>query len=71
MTEHGGPEVVVVTGELLYDRSRVQVTMVQLSGVNTTPFTRFRSKLSQHPMPSPPVCQPEIPAEGLSCGAES
>ena len=51
--------------ELLHDKSHVQITMVQLPGVNTTQFNWCRSKLPKHPMPVPPIYQPEIPAEAV------
>jgi short-subunit dehydrogenase len=51
--------------ELLHDKSNVQITMVQLPGVNTTQFNWCRSKLPDHPMPVPPIYQPEIPAEAV------
>jgi short-subunit dehydrogenase len=51
--------------ELLHDRSKVQITMVQLPGVNTTQFNWCRSKLPDHPQPVPPIYQPEIPAEAV------
>jgi short-subunit dehydrogenase len=51
--------------ELMHDKSRVQMTMVQLPGVNTTQFNWCRSKLPEHPKPVPPIYQPEIPAEAV------
>ena len=51
--------------ELLHERSAVQITMVQLPGVNTTQFNWCRSKLPEHPKPVPPIYQPEIPAEAV------
>jgi short-subunit dehydrogenase len=51
--------------ELRHDNSKVQLTMVQLPGVNTTQFNWCRSKLPDHPMPVPPIYQPEIPAEAV------
>jgi short-subunit dehydrogenase len=51
--------------ELLHDKSNVQITMVQLPGVNTTQFNWCRSKLPEHPKPVPPIYQPEIPAEAV------
>ncbi len=51
--------------ELHADKSKVQITMVQLPGVNTTQFNWCRSKLPKHPMPVPPIYQPEIPAEAV------
>lgn len=43
--------------------------MVQLPGVNTTQFNWCRSRLAKHPMPVPPIYQPEIPAEAVYCAA--
>ena len=51
--------------ELLHDNSNVQITMVQLPAVNTPQFNWCRSKLPDHPMPVPPIYQPEIPAEAV------
>ena len=51
--------------ELLHDKSKVRITMVQLPGVNTTQFNWCRSKLPKHPQPVPPIYQPEIPAEAV------
>src|SRR3954454_3693770 len=51
--------------ELLAARSRVRITMVQLPGLNTTQFSWCRSKLPRHPMPVPPIYQPEIAAEAV------
>jgi short-subunit dehydrogenase len=51
--------------ELRHDKSNVHITMVQLPGVNTTQFNWCRSKLPKHPMPVPPIYQPEIPAEAV------
>jgi short-subunit dehydrogenase len=51
--------------ELLHDKSKVRITMVQLPGVNTTQFNWCRSKLPKHPKPVPPIYQPEIPAEAI------
>jgi short-subunit dehydrogenase len=51
--------------ELLHEKSKVRITMVQLPGVNTTQFNWCRSKLPDHPQPVPPIYQPEIPAEAV------
>ncbi|PZS06761.1 MAG: short-chain dehydrogenase [Solirubrobacterales bacterium] len=51
--------------ELMADKSKVWITMVQLPGVNTPQFNWCRSKLPKHPMPVPPIYQPEIPAEAV------
>jgi short-subunit dehydrogenase len=52
-----------VRTELLHQRSRVWITMVQLPAVNTPQFDWCRSKLPHHPQPVPPIYQPEVPAE--------
>ncbi len=54
-----------IRSELLHDRSRVQITMVQLPGVNTPQFNWCRAKLPNHPQPVPPIYQPEVPAEAV------
>ena len=54
-----------VRTELMHDKSRVWVTMVQLPGVNTPQFNWCLSKLPKHPMPVPPIYQPEVPAEAV------
>ncbi len=51
--------------ELMHDKSKVRLTMVQLPGVNTTQFNWCRSKMPDHPQPVPPIYQPEIPAEAV------
>ncbi len=51
--------------ELRHDRSHVQITMVQMPGLNTTQFNWCRSKLPNHPQPVPPIYQPEIAAEAV------
>ncbi len=52
-----------VRTELMHDKSKVWITMVQLPAVNTTQFNWCRSKLPDHPQPVPPIFQPEVPAE--------
>jgi NAD(P)-dependent dehydrogenase (short-subunit alcohol dehydrogenase family) len=51
--------------ELLHHKSKVQVSMVQLPGVNTTQFTWGRTKLPNQTMPVPPIYQPEVPADAI------
>src|SRR5215211_68274 len=55
--------------ELRHKRSRVHVTMVQLPGLNTPQFDHCRSKMPQHPMPVPPVYQPEVAADAVHWSA--
>ena len=51
--------------ELLHHKSKVQISMVQLPGVNTTQFTWGRTKLPKQTMPVPPIYQPEVPADAI------
>jgi NADP-dependent 3-hydroxy acid dehydrogenase YdfG len=51
--------------ELRNQGSKVHVTMVQLPGLNTPQFDHCRSKMPNHPMPVPPIYQPEVAAEGV------
>jgi short-subunit dehydrogenase len=51
--------------ELLHERSRVQVTMVQLPALNTPQFELARSRLPRRPKPVPPIYQPEVAAEAI------
>ncbi len=52
-----------VRTELLHNKSRVWISMVQLPAVNTPQFAWCRTTLPNHPMPVPPIYQPEVPAE--------
>lgn len=56
--------------ELMHDGSKVWVTMVQLPGLNTPQFSWCRTRLPLHPMPVPPVFQPEVAAEGIVWASE-
>ena len=51
--------------ELLHNDSNVQVTMVQLPGMNTPQFGWVRSKLPKKAQPVPPIYQPEVAAEAI------
>jgi len=55
--------------ELLHRGTRVHLTMVQLPGLNTPQFDHARSKMPEHPMPVPPVYQPELAAEAIHWAA--
>jgi NAD(P)-dependent dehydrogenase (short-subunit alcohol dehydrogenase family) len=48
--------------ELIHDRSRVKVCMLQLPAVNTPQFDVVRTRLPRHPQPVPPIFQPEVVA---------
>jgi short-subunit dehydrogenase len=51
--------------ELLHDRSRVRVTMVQLPAMNTPQFDWVRSRLPREPQPVPPIYEPEVAARAI------
>jgi NAD(P)-dependent dehydrogenase (short-subunit alcohol dehydrogenase family) len=51
--------------ELRNRGSNVHVTMVQLPGLNTPQFDHCLSKMPRHPMPVPPIYQPEVPARAI------
>jgi short-subunit dehydrogenase len=52
-----------VRTELLHDKSKVWLSMVQLPAVNTPQFSWCRTKMPDHPQPVAPIFQPEVPAE--------
>ena len=54
-----------IRSELLHDRSRVRISMVQLPGVNTPQFEWCRTKIGRHPQPVGPVYQPEVAAKAI------
>jgi short-subunit dehydrogenase len=54
-----------VRTELLHERSRIWITMVQLPAVNTPQFEWCLTRMPRHPQPVPPIFQPEIPAEAV------
>jgi len=55
--------------ELRHKGSKVHVTMVQLPGLNTPQFDHCRSKMPNHPMPVPPIYQPEVAADAVHWAA--
>ncbi len=56
--------------ELLHRGSRVRVTVAQLPAVNTPQFDWVRNRLDHHPMPVPPIYQPEVAARGIMYAAD-
>ncbi|HEY2834557.1 MAG TPA: SDR family oxidoreductase [Sporichthyaceae bacterium] len=56
--------------ELLHERSGVQVTMVQLPGVNTPQFSWVRNRLRHHAQPVAPIYQPEVAARAVVYAAD-
>jgi NAD(P)-dependent dehydrogenase (short-subunit alcohol dehydrogenase family) len=55
--------------ELLHDRSKVRVTMVQLPALNTPQFGWVKSRLPRKPQPVPPIFQPEVAAKAICWAA--
>jgi NAD(P)-dependent dehydrogenase (short-subunit alcohol dehydrogenase family) len=51
--------------ELMHDRSRIHLTMVQLPALNTPQFELARTRLPRQPQPVPPIFQPEVAAEAI------
>jgi NAD(P)-dependent dehydrogenase (short-subunit alcohol dehydrogenase family) len=49
--------------ELLHEKSNIRISMVHLPAVNTPQFDWCQTTMSHHPMPVPPIYQPEIPAK--------
>jgi NAD(P)-dependent dehydrogenase (short-subunit alcohol dehydrogenase family) len=49
--------------ELIHEKSHVRMSMVHLPAVNTPQFDWCQTAMSHHPMPVPPIYQPEIPAK--------
>ncbi len=55
--------------ELMHDRSRIRLTMVQLSAFNTPQFLWGRTHLQMRPQPVPPIFDPNVAAEGIRFAA--
>ncbi|MFP3678522.1 SDR family oxidoreductase [Pseudomonas sp. SIMBA_041] len=51
--------------ELLYERSRIRVCMVQLPAINTPQFDWARNKLEKRPRPIPPIHDPDVAARAI------
>lgn len=51
--------------ELLHDKSKIHLTMVQLPALNTPQFSWCKTRLPRHPQPVPPIFQPEVAAEAI------
>lgn len=55
--------------ELRNKGSKVQLTIVQLPGLNTPQFDHCRSKMPGKPMPVPPIYEPEVAADAVHFAA--
>ena len=51
--------------ELLHDKSKVRVTMVQMPALNTPQFGWVKSRLARKAQPVPPIFQPEVAARAI------
>jgi NAD(P)-dependent dehydrogenase (short-subunit alcohol dehydrogenase family) len=51
--------------EVLHDKSRVWLTMVQMPALNTPQFDWVKSRLPHKAQPVPPIFQPEVGAEAV------
>ena len=51
--------------ELLHDKSKVTLTMVQMPALNTPQFSWVKSRLPKKAQPVPPIYQPEVAAEAI------
>jgi NAD(P)-dependent dehydrogenase (short-subunit alcohol dehydrogenase family) len=51
--------------ELIHDKSRVRLTMVQMPAMNTPQFDWVKSRLPKKAQPVPPIYQPEVAAKAV------
>ncbi len=51
--------------ELIHDRSKVEIGVVHLPGMNTPQFEWGRNKLGKRAQPVPPIFQPEVAAKAI------
>jgi len=51
--------------ELIHEKSKIRLTMVQLPALNTPQFDWCEVKLDKQPQPVPPIYQPEVAARAI------
>jgi NAD(P)-dependent dehydrogenase (short-subunit alcohol dehydrogenase family) len=56
--------------ELMHNKSKVRLTVVQMPAVNTPQFSWVLSRLPRHPQPVPPIYQPEVAARAVLYAAD-
>lgn len=56
--------------ELIAQGSSVRLTMVQMPALNTPQFSQVRNKMDKHPMPVPPIYEPEVGADAIAWASE-
>ena len=54
-----------VRSELIREKSRVTLSLVQLPAINTPQFDWARNRLERKPQPAPPIYQPEVAAKAV------
>ncbi len=54
-----------IRSELIHDQLQVHITVVHLPAMDTPQFSWCRSKLPNHPMPVPPIYEPEVAARAI------
>ena len=59
-----------VITELKHEHSKVTIGLVTLPGVNTTQFDWNLNRMPKHPMPVPPIYQPEVCARTILFSAQ-
>jgi short-subunit dehydrogenase len=57
--------------ELIHERSKVHLTMVQMPALNTPQFSWARNKTGYKPKPVPPIYQPEVAARAIVFAAHA
>lgn len=56
--------------ELLHEGSKVRVTLIKPSSINTPLFNKAKTQMGVMPMPAPPIYEPELAAEVILRAAE-
>lgn len=51
--------------ELMHDKSKVKISMIQLPAINTPQFNWIKNRMHHKPKPVPPIFQPELAAEAI------
>ena len=59
-----------VVAELLYQKSLVRISVVDMPALNTIQFNWVKSRLPHHPQPVAPIFQPEVGAKVIASVAE-
>jgi short-subunit dehydrogenase len=60
-----------IRSELIHDKSRVHITMVQMPALNTPQFDWARNKTGRRAQPVPPIYQPELAADAIIFAAHA